>query len=195
MTPLAPASRNLLVVPPNLPVPEDDGAAKHLTGRALPSVLLRSTNGIKVDLSAQQGLVVVFVYPRTGRPGQPPLVPDWDAIPGARGCTPQTCSFRDLNEDFRVLGAKVFGLSTQGVAYQREMANRLHLPFPVLSDSRLRLTRALSLPTMTVAGKTLLRRMAWVQRAGVIAHVFYPVFPPDRNASQILSWLRNRKWY
>jgi peroxiredoxin (alkyl hydroperoxide reductase subunit C) len=118
------------------------------------------------------------------------LVADWDLIPGARGCTPQTCSFRDLNAEFSKLGCRVFGLSTQGTAYQREMAERLHLPFPVLSDEGLRLATALPLPTMEVAGHTLLRRLAWVATDGVIEKVFYPVFPPDKNADEVLGWLR-----
>jgi peroxiredoxin len=133
----------------------------------------------------------VFAYPRTGRPGEPALVADWDAIPGARGCTPQSCAFRDLHADLRRAGAdRVFGLSTQDSAYQAEAVERLHLPFPLLSDHRLELQRAARLPTMTVAGQVLLARLAIVIEDGAIVAVFYPVFPPDRNASEVLAWLR-----
>lgn len=134
---------------------------------------------------------MLFIYPRTGVPGQISLVDDWDMIPGARGCTPQTCSFRDLFTDLKTAGADaVFGLSTQSSAYQSEMATRLHLPFPVLSDESLELTRALNMPTMQVAGMTLLKRMALIIDDGRISHVFYPVFPPDRNAGDVLEWLK-----
>jgi peroxiredoxin len=134
---------------------------------------------------------VVFAYPRTGEPGKIGLTDDWDMIPGARGCTPQTCSFRDLAGDLKAAGAKrVFGLSTQSTDYQREMVTRLHVPFPVLSDANLGLTRALKLPTMDVAGQTLLKRLALIADDGVITHVFYPVFPPDRNAADVLAWLK-----
>jgi len=137
------------------------------------------------------GRTVLFAYPRTGEPGKLGLVEDWDLIPGARGCTPQTCAFRDLFAELKAAGARqVFGLSTQSNAYQAEMAARLHLPFPVLSDEKLRLTRALSLPTMEVAGLTLIKRMALIIDNGRIGHVFYPVFPPDRNAGEVLAWLR-----
>jgi peroxiredoxin (alkyl hydroperoxide reductase subunit C) len=133
---------------------------------------------------------VVFAYPRTGEPGKISLVDDWDMIPGARGCTPQTCSFRDLYTELKAAGAKhVFGLSTQSNVYQAEMAARLHLPFPVLSDEKLELTRALNLPTMQVAGLTLIRRLALILVDARITHVFYPVFPPDRNAGDVLAWL------
>jgi peroxiredoxin len=178
------------VLPDDLPVPEDDGAAAHLAGTRLPPVALPATDGAHVDLASIPGLVVVFAYPRTGRPGEPSLVDDWDAIPGARGCTPQTCAFRDLHEEFAALGARVFGLSTQESAYQHEMVDRLHVPFPVLSDAGLALTRALRLPTMNVAGQTLIKRMAWIARDGTIARVFYPVFPPDRNAVDVLAALQ-----
>jgi peroxiredoxin len=177
------------VLPDDLPAPEDDGAAAHLAGTRLPSLGLTATDGTQVDLAGIAGLVVVFAYPRTGRPGEPSLVEDWDAIPGARGCTPQTCAFRDLHAEFAALGARVFGLSTQDTAYQREMAGRLHVPFPVLSDADFALTRALHLPTMNVAGHTLLKRLAWIARDGTIERVFYPVFPPNRNAADVLAAL------
>ena len=177
------------VLPDNLPAPQDDGAAAHLTGARIPSVPLPSTEGSRVDLSTVPGIAVVFAYPRTGVPGEPSLVDDWDAIPGARGCTPQTCSFRDLYAEFRALGARVFGLSVQDTAYQREMVERMHVPFPVLSDANLGLTRALHLPTMDVAGHILLKRLAWIARDGTIERVFYPVFPPDRNGPDVLAAL------
>jgi len=181
---------SLSTLPAGLPVPVDDGAAAHLEGMRLPHVALPATDGSAVDLAAIAGTVVVFAYPRTGRPGEPSLVDDWDQIPGARGCTPHTSGFRDLHAEFAALGARVFGLSTQDTAYQREMVERMHVPFPVLSDAELELTRALRLPTMDVAGQTLLKRIAWIARDGTIARVFYPVFPPDRNAADVLAALR-----
>ena len=182
--------RGLTTLPEGLPVPVDDGAAAHLTGAPLPHIALRATDGTSVDLSAIPGTVVVFAYPRTGRPGEPSLVEDWDAIPGARGCTPHASGFRDVHAEFGALGARVFGLSTQDTAYQREMVERVHVPFPVLSDAALELTRALRLPTFDVAGQTLLKRIAWIARDGTIERVFYPVFPPDRNAAEVLAALR-----
>ena len=181
--------QSLNTLPPDLPVPVDDGAAAHLTGMRLPHVALPATDGRKVDLAAIAGTVVVFAYPRTGRPGESSLVDDWDQIPGARGCTPHTCGFRDLHAEFTRLGARVYGLSTQDVAYQREMVERLHVPFPVLSDAELALARTIGLPTMEVAGQTLLKRIAWIARDGTIERVFYPVFPPDKNAGDVLSAL------
>ena len=178
-------------IPAGLPIPQDDGAAAHLTGMRIPPVTLAATDGSQIDLSAIPGTVVVFAYPRTGRPGEPSLTDDWEMIPGARGCTPQTCGFRDLHAEFGALGARVFGLSTQDPAYQREMVERLHVPFPVLSDEKLALAHAMRLPTMDVAGLTLLKRMAWIARDGVIDRVFYPVFPPDRNAGDVLAALRD----
>ena len=183
--------RSLSTLPPDLPVPVDDGAAAHLTGMRLPHVELPATDGSAVDLAAIPGTVVVFAYPRTGRPGEPSLVDDWDLIPGARGCTPHTCGFRDLHAEFAALGARVYGLSTQDTAYQREMVERLHVPFPVLSDAELALAHTVGLPTMNVAGQTLLKRIAWIARDGVIERVFYPVFPPDKNAGDVLASLRN----
>ncbi len=177
-------------LPPDLPVPTDDGRAAHLPGTPLPSLALPATTGEHIDLSALPGRAVVFAYPRTGQPDGPPLVPDWDLIPGARGCTPHTCGFRDLAAEFAELDARVFGLSTQDTEYQRELAERLHLPFPVLSDADLALTRALRLPTLTVAGHVLIARLAWIQRDGIIENVAYPVFPPDRNAADMLDRLR-----
>jgi peroxiredoxin len=177
-------------LPANLPVPLDDGACAHLPGTRLPALALPATDGSYVDLSALPCLVVVFAYPRTGQPGQPSLVPDWDQIPGARGCTPHTCGFRDLHAEFARLGCRVFGLSTQDSDYQRELVERLHVSFPILSDAQLQLTTALRLPTFEAAGQPLLKRLAWVARDGIIEKVFYPVFPPDRNAEVVLTWLR-----
>ena len=177
-------------LPDDLPVPHDDGAADHLPGRAMPAVALPSTAGPTVDLAALPGArTVIYCYPRTGRPGVP--LPDgWDAIPGARGCTPQSCAFRDHHRELAALGADVFGLSTQNTAYQQEMAARLHLPFEVLSDAGLELARALDLPTMEVDGMVLIKRLTLIVRDGAIEHVFYPVFPPDRSADAVIDWLR-----
>jgi peroxiredoxin len=170
--------------------PEDDGAARHLPGSRVPPVALSATDGSSVALGGLAGRSVVYVYPMTGRPGAD--LPDgWDGIPGARGCTPQTCAFRDHHAELIAAGAdRVFGLLTQDSEYQREAAQRLHLPFPLLSDAALRLTTALRLPVMLVGGATLLQRMALIIEDGVIAHVFYPVFPPDQNAAEVLGWLR-----
>src|SRR6201996_4005534 len=184
--------KNLLEVDWTLiPPPSDDGAADHLVGQAIPNVSLLATDDRSVTLSALAGRSIVFAYPRTGEPGKISLVDDWDMIPGARGCTPQTCAFRDLFADLKAAGAQhVFGLSTQSNEYQAEMASRLHLPFPVLSDEKLALTRVLNLPTMEVAGLTMMKRLALIIDDARITHVFYPVFPPDRNAPDVLEWLK-----
>lgn len=173
-----------------IPAPEDDGAAAHLVGRRLPDIALAATNGGTVGLAWLEGRTVIYVYPMTGQPGV--ALPDgWDEIPGARGCTPQSCAFRDHYAELKTAGAAhVFGLSTQDSGYQHEMAERLHLPFSVLSDADLEVTRALHLPTLTVDGKTLLKRMAIIADDGEIVRVFYPVFPPDRNAGDVLAWLK-----
>jgi len=178
------------VLPPDLPVPRDDGRAQHLVGLTLPALVLAATDGSSVDLSQLAGRTVIYIYPRTGRPGEP--LPDgWDAIPGARGCTPQSCGFRDHFAELKQLGvARVFGLSTQDSDYQREAAERLHLPFPLLSDREFRFTRALDLPTFEVAGMTLLKRMTLVIDDRTIVKVFYPVFPPDKSADEVVAWLR-----
>jgi peroxiredoxin len=178
------------VLPEDLPVPHDDGAARHLTGTRLPDIALAATDGAQVSLARLKGRTVVYVYPRTGRPSQP-LPTGWNGIPGARGCTPQSCGFRDHFADLKRLGvAQLFGLSSQTSDYQREAVGRLHLPFEILSDADLKLTRALDLPTFAVDGMTLIRRMAWVIDDGVITHVFYPVFPPDRSAEEVVSWIQ-----
>jgi peroxiredoxin len=181
-----------MVLPPDLPVPDDDGAAGRLPGMAVPAIALAATSGGQVDLASFAGLTIVYAYPRTGRPGEA-LPPGWDMIPGARGCTPQSCAFRDHHAELKTLGVDhLFGLSTQDTDYQREMAERLHLPFPVLSDVDGKLTGALRLPTFTVAGMVLLKRLTLVIRDGMIEHVFYPVFPPDRSAEQVVAWLQAR---
>lgn len=179
-------------LPDDLPAPEDDGLAAHLPGLELPIVHLPATDGRHIDLSGLSGLTVVYAYPRTGVPGQP--LPDgWDAIPGARGCTPQSCAFRDHFADLRAAGVEhVFGLSLQDSDYQREAAERLHLPFPLLSDHRHELTQAIRLPTFEVEGTKLLKRITLIIEEGAISHVFYPVFPPDRNAADVLAHVRRR---
>ena len=178
-------------LPPNLARPADDGAADHLAGAALPSVPLLSTTGRPIDLSTLAGRTVVYCYPKTGRPGV--ASPDgWNQIPGARGCTPQSCGFRDHHRDLLAAGAAaVFGLSTQPTDYQREVVQRLHLPFELLSDEHFAFARPLRLPTFDVAGMTLLRRLTLVTRNGVIEKIFYPVFPPDTHAAEVVAWLRS----
>src|SRR4030081_3395332 len=184
--------KNLLEVDwSKIPAPTDDGAAAHLVGLTIPPISLVATDDTSVTLSALSGRTVVFAYPRTGEPGKIALVDDWDMIPGARGCTPPTCAFRDLFAKLKAAGAKhVFGLSTQSNAYQTEMASRLHLSFPVLSDENLALTRALDLPAMQVAGLTMIKRLTLIVDDARITHVFYPVFPPDQNAGDVLAWLK-----
>jgi peroxiredoxin len=180
-------------LPPGLLVPEDDGAARHLAGMRLPSLPLAATDGTEVDFAKLAGRTVVYIYPRTGRPGVAP--PEgWDAIPGARGCTPQSCSFRDHFAELKSLDvAQLFGLSTQDTAYQSEAADRLHLPFPLLSDADLRFARALSLPTFEVAKMMLLKRMVLVIDDGIIAQAFYPIFPPEESAAVVVGWLSSAK--
>ena len=180
---------NLYELPKNLPVPQDDGACAHLAGMRLPSVGLASTRGRLVDLSKHGGTTVLYIYPRTGRPDRE-MPAGWNEIPGARGCTPQSCAFRDHFQELKRAGAaQVFGLSTQDTAYQREAVERLHLPFELLSDEKLALARALKLPTFEVDGMKLIKRITLIAREGTIVKVFYPVFPPDRNAGDVLDWL------
>jgi peroxiredoxin len=180
---------NFAELPSDLPRPLDDGACDHLPGLAMPSVRLPSTAGRLVDLGALGAArTVIYCYPRTGRPGEP--LPDgWDMIPGARGCTPQSCGFRDHHRELADLGAEVYGLSTQTTDYQREMAERLHLPFPVLSDAHFAFTDALRLPTFEAGGMRLIKRLTLIVRDQRIEHVFYPVFPPDESAAEVLDWL------
>ncbi len=180
---------NLYGVPDGLPAPVDDGACDHLPGMRLPSLTLGSTAGDPVDLSALAGTTVVYCYPLTGRPDLA-LPEGWDEIPGARGCTPQSCAFRDEHGELQSLGARVFDLSTQDTPYQREAAGRLRLPVALLSDAELAFARALRLPTFTVAGMELIKRLTLVIECGLIEKVFYPVFPPDRNAADAVAWLR-----
>lgn len=173
-----------------LPAPQDDGGARHLPGMKLPSVTLRATDGADVDLSARPGRTVLYIYPMTGQPGVA-LPAGWNEIPGARGCTPQSCAFRDHFEELRAAGAEcVFGLSTQSTADQTEAADRLHLPFPLLSDAALELCRTLALPHMLVDERVMLKRMALIIDDGHITQLFYPVFPPDKNAGDVLAWLK-----
>lgn len=181
---------DIYTIPEDLPVPDDDGAADHLLGAVVPAVALKATTGETVRVAEPRGRTVLFCYPRTGRPDEE-LPPGWNAIPGARGCTPEACGFRDAHQRFQELGVRVLALSTQDPDYQREMADRLHLPFPVLSDERLELTGELGLPTFETSGWTLLKRMTLVIDDGRIAHVFYPVFPPDAHAGEVLDWLRS----
>jgi peroxiredoxin len=185
------SQENVYDVPKDLPVPTDDGACDHLPGMRMPSLSLISTAGDPVDLSTLPGTTVVYCYPLTGRPDQN-LPSGWDDIPGARGCTPQSCSFRDRHAELRQLGVRVFGLSTQDTAYQREAADRLHLPFPLLSDEKLEFARALALPTFEAEGMTLIKRLTLLIEEGEIEHVFYPVFPPGRNAEVVVRWLSER---
>jgi peroxiredoxin len=182
---------DLLSLPAGLPIPADDGAADHLPGQPMPALSLPATDGSQVALAALgEGRTVVYLYPMTGRPGVD-LPEGWDDIPGARGCTPESCAFRDLMAELRAAGAaRVFGLSSQSSDYQREAVSRLHLPFSMLSDEGLALAGALGLPTFQVAGMTLYRRLTMIITGGVIEHVFYPVFPPDRHAQEVLDWLR-----
>jgi peroxiredoxin len=184
------SAQNPYELPNDLPVPEDDGAADHLPGMRLPPVSLAATSGEVVDLSTLAGRTVVYCYPMTGRPDRS-LPTGWDEIPGARGCTPQSCSFRDHHAELRALGASVFGLSTQDTDYQSEAATRLHLPFALLSDADLAFARALGLPTFEVDGMVLLKRLTLVIDEGWIEKVFYPVFPPDRSAEEVVEWLED----
>ena len=175
-------------LPEGLPVPEDDGAADYLPGKQLSSVALKSTAGGVVDLSSLPGVTVAYCFPQMGQPDSE-MPRGWDDSPGARGCTPQTCSFRDHDADLRALGAQVYGISAQDVAFQKNLAERLHLPFELLSDEDPILAEALSLPTFEVAGLRLLRRLTLIVADGRIQKVFYPVFPPDNNAEEVVQWL------
>jgi peroxiredoxin len=189
----APGAHNPNVLPSNIPAPQDDGAARHLAGMALPDLALPATDGGTINLAKLKGRSVVYVYPRTGVPGVD-LPPGWNDIPGARGCTPQSCGFRDHFAELKRLGvAQLYGLSTQDTGYQNEAATRLHLPFAILSDETLALTKALKLPTFATSGMTLLKRMALVIDDGTITKAFYPVFPPDKNAEEVVAWLQAKK--
>jgi peroxiredoxin len=176
----------------SLPVPVDDGAADHLLGSEVPNLSLPSTLGGQLELAeAARGLLAVYVYPRTGRPGEP-LLEGWDEIPGARGCTPQSCAFRDHVQDLAAHGASVVGVSAQAPGEQSEFAEREHIPYPLLSDRDLQLADRLGLPTFEAAGMRLYRRLTFIASEGHIEKVFYPVFPPERNASEVLAWIEER---
>jgi peroxiredoxin len=189
----APRTHDPQFLPAGIPVPQDDGAARHLAGTKLPDLALAATDGAPVNLSRLRGRTVIYIYPRTGVPGVDPPT-GWDQIPGARGCTPQSCAFRDHFGELKRLGvAHLYGVSTQDTAYQREAATRLHLPFALLSDEKLALTNALKLPTFSVAGMMLLKRMALIVDDGRIVKTFYPVFPPDKNAAEVVAWLQESR--
>jgi peroxiredoxin len=179
-------------LPANLPIPMNDGACAHLPGRPLPDLSLLATSGRLINLCQQPELIVLYAYPMTGRPGVP-LPIGWDEIPGARGCTPESCSFRDHHAEIRQLGAEVFGLSTQSSDYQREAHERLQLSFDLLSDEAFAFTDALSLPTFSIASMRLLRRVTLISFSGTIENVSYPIFPPDRHPADVVSYLRTRK--
>jgi peroxiredoxin len=176
-------------LPKDLPAPTDDGGCDHLLGMSLPSIELVATNGMMVNLAELNGYGVVYCYPMTGRPGRD-LPVGWDQIPGARGCTPQSCAFKDHHQELAKLEASVFGLSTQSSSYQQEVAERLHLPFLLLSDESLKCSNALALPTFQIDGMVLIKRLTLIIKAGRIEKVFYPVFPPNENAEQVINWLR-----
>lgn len=179
-------------LPDDLPEPEDDGEADHLPGTTVPSVTLSVTDGTTLDLSEVAGRAVVYCYPKTGRPDEDVLPDRWAEIPGARGCTPESCSFRDHYQELEKRGvSEVFGLSLQSNEYQREARDRLELPFELLSDAGLDLTTSLGLPTFEVAGERFLKRLTLVLSDGQIEHLFYPVFPPDEHADEVLDWLKN----
>ena len=176
-----------------IPTPLDDGAADHLLGMSVPNIALPSTKDGEVYLAQLKGWSVIFFYPMTGRPDSP-LPEEWDSIPGARGCTPQSCSFRNLSQELASNGVSaIYGISTQSTEYQLEAATRLHLPFALLSDAKLHLTEALLLPTMEVSGMTLIRRLTLILHDSTIEHVFFPVFPPDRNAADVLNFMKNTR--
>lgn len=182
----------LLSIPAGLPVPQDDGAADHLRGRTIPAIALPATDGTLVRLDDPAApTTVVFAFPRMGRPGEDPIggLEAWNAIPGARGCTPEACGYRDRWADFESLGVRVFGLSTQDTAYQQEAVERLGLPYPLLSDEGLALATALDLPRWDHHGHVLLKRLTFVVLAGRIAWLEYPVFPPDGDAARVLEAL------
>ena len=183
---------NLNQLPTDLPVPQDDGACNHLLGMPLPNVALLATDGSIVNLSQLPGRLVIYCYPMTGQPNVP-LPEGWDQIPGARGCTPQSCAFRDYYQELQALNANVFGLSVQSTDYQREMATRLHLPFQVLSDEQYQFQKALNLPTFVAAGMTLLKRVTLISNDGYIEALHYPIFPSDSDPAWVLDYLKSKK--
>jgi peroxiredoxin len=183
---------NFYELPEDLPIPVDDGACDHLNGLRLPDITLLSTAGTMVNLAALPGRTVLYCYPRTGQSGQP-VPAGWDLIPGARGCTPQSCAFRDHYQELQQLHCDVYGLSTQNSDYQREAVARLHLPFSLLSDVDLALTKALRLPTFTFENMILIKRVTLIIEDGQIIKVIYPVFPPDQNAAEVIAWLSSHQ--
>jgi peroxiredoxin len=188
-----PGDNDPLALPTELPIPEDDGAAVHLEGARMPQLALPATDGSSFPVyrpAERFNRLVLYAYPRTGRPGEAPLTPEWDQIPGARGCTPESCGFRDHAAELAATGAAVAGVSTQPTDYQLETVERLRLPFPLLSDADLRLAEALRLPTFHAASQIMLKRLTLVVRDGIIEKVFYPVFPPDSHAQEVLGWIQ-----
>jgi peroxiredoxin len=181
---------NFNELPADLPIPQDDGSTNHLKGMKLPKVSLQASNGKRIDLADIKGRLVIYCYPMTGQPNVA-LPNGWDQIPGARGCTPQSCSFRDHYQELQALGAEVIGLSVQTTEYQKEMADRLHLPFPVISDAHYQFQRALNMPTFVTAGMTLLKRVTLIANNGVIEAVHYPIFPSDSDAAWVVHYLKN----
>jgi peroxiredoxin len=183
---------NLNQLPADLPVPQDDGSTNHLKGMRLPNISLNATNGKAVNLGDIKGKLVIYCYPMTGQPNVD--LPDgWDQIPGARGCTPQSCSFRDHYQELQSLGAEVIGLSVQTTEYQKEMVDRLHLPFPVVSDANYQFQKALNMPAFVTAGMTLLKRVTLIANHGVIVAVHYPIFPSDSDPPWVIDYLKNHQ--
>ena len=180
---------NLNQLPVDLPIPQDDGSTNHLKGMKLPNVALNATNGKTINFGDIKSKLVIYCYPMTGRPDVP--LPDgWDEIPGARGCTPQSCSFRDHYKELQELKAEVIGLSVQTTEYQKEMVERLHLPFPVVSDADYKFQKALGLPTFVASGMTLLKRLTLIVKEGKIVNVHYPIFPSDSDPAWVIDYLK-----
>jgi len=181
---------NFNQLPADLPIPQDDGSTNHLKGMQLPNISLDTTTGKPINFSDLKGTLVIYCYPMTGRPNV--ALPDgWDQIPGARGCTPQSCSFRDHYQELQAFGAQVLGLSVQSTEYQKEMADRLHLPFPIVSDVSYQFQKALNMPTFIVAGMTLLKRVTLIANHGVIEAVHYPIFPSDSDPAWVINYLKS----
>jgi len=173
-----------------LAIPIDDGKCDHLFNMTLPQLSLLSTSNNTIDLSKLEGLTVFYFYPRMGRPDiETPA--GWGDIPGASGCTPQTCSFKDQHEDFSRLEVDVYGVSTQASSYQKEAVDRLSLPFDILSDEDLNLTEMLNLPTFEVEGVILTKRVTLICQDSKIIKVFYPVYPPKENAQEVIVYIKN----
>jgi len=182
--------KDLTTLPDNLPIPVDDGACDHLIGSRIPSVELKSTSGTLIDLSTIAGTVVIFFYPMTGRPDSPPMH-HWNDIPGARGCTPQSCSFRDNYSKLEKLGVKVFGVTSQALPDQKEAHARLALPYDLLNDTQFELTKAMQLPTFEYESSTYIKRITLISTNGIIKKTFYPVFPPDKNVTDVIEWFQD----